>query len=131
MGRELIKFCKKLEVKADMTDPKASTTFEFARQMASHNLAKINPDFKCSFDYVKDEPPSVYAEYVDGGTWSAITTEYKLNELRNAFFEGAMVAEEKVDDDEFVPREECEEDDDLEEEESERKSFKRGKEWKW
>lgn len=98
MSKSLIKFVKKLQVTADLSDPNSGSTCEFARQMLSKNLLKYNPDFDCSFDATPGEPPRVYAEYAYGKTWSTvIPPDYKLNQIRNEFFEAAIEAEEQFD----------------------------------
>jgi hypothetical protein len=98
MSRNLIKFVKKLSVRADLRDPNSGTTCEFARQMLSKNLLKYNPDFACDFDTTPGEAPRVYAEYTTGKTWSAtVSPGYKLNQLRNDFFQAAIEAEEQFD----------------------------------
>ena len=62
--------------------------------MMSKNLKNINPDLTVSFKDVRNEPAKVTATYNNGSTWSAVTSGYRINQLRNEFYEGAIAAEE-------------------------------------
>lgn len=87
-----------MQLTGDYYDPKAGTAFEFHRQMKSPNLTKINPDFECSIEDVRDKPPSIRAEYKDGFVWEKVDiSEYKINTLRNDFFEHAFNIEDEYE----------------------------------
>ena len=84
----------------DLKDPNAGTAFELARQMMSPHLEARNPKFKCEFNYVDNEPPTIKAEYMDGSIWTKVLTpEYKLNEIRADLFAKASDLDDDNDDD--------------------------------
>jgi hypothetical protein len=74
IAQELILLVKKIELKANTWDPKATSAFEFARQMLSPKLRKINPKMEVAL--IRHELPdeaSIFVEYVDGSKWEQNT----------------------------------------------------------
>jgi len=52
---KLISYIKKLDVKARFWDADALSAFEFYRQMDSPKLKKLNPQYKCNFEMLKED----------------------------------------------------------------------------
>jgi hypothetical protein len=97
-ARKLIHYAKSLKIQAQFTDPNAKSAFEFARQMASPKLKKINPKFEFEFDMTfTNAPASLTAEFADGNKWQTLTAEYTAADLRNMFFSKAEACEDVVE----------------------------------
>jgi hypothetical protein len=97
IAAELIQFVKKVEVKAHYWDPKSTSAFEFARQMSSAKLKKINPSLDVKLDQLEKPGPSeLHVEYLDGSKWTTSTYGLSANELRGEFYMRATDAEDKM-----------------------------------
>jgi hypothetical protein len=98
VSHDLIQFAKSMKFYADVWDPKASSAFEFARQMMSPKLAKKNPNFECDMYYNEEKlPPRLEAKFSDGSTWTTETSEYKCSDLREIFYDRAMAVEDAAE----------------------------------
>lgn len=88
-----------MEVKLDYWDPHSGSAYEFARQMSSSKLKKINPTFTCTLEKFKDQPgnSTVFAEYIDGSSLTLNTKDMKLSDIRREFYEKAGAIEEAID----------------------------------
>jgi hypothetical protein len=74
IAQQLILFVKKIELRANYWDPKAVSAFEFARQMLSPKIKKINPKLEISM--IRHELPDeacIIVDYVDGSKWEQTT----------------------------------------------------------
>ena len=99
IANELIQFVKKVHVKAHFWDPNSRSAFEFARQMSSPNLKKINPSLEVILEKVEVlAPPTLHVEFLDGNKWDKPTTGLHATELRSLLYESAADAEDKVGD---------------------------------
>jgi len=95
VAMELIAFVKRVELRANFYDPKATSAFEFARQMSSPHLQKKNPNYECLMVRQPNEDfaASLKAEYSDGSVFETETGEHTAADLRSLFFEKAEDAE--------------------------------------
>ena len=95
VAMELIAFVKRVELRASFYDPKATSAFEFARQMSSPHLQKKNPNYECLMVRQIDEdfPASLKAEFSDGSVFETETSGHTAADLRSLFFEKAEDAE--------------------------------------
>ena len=99
IAAELIQYVKKVEFVANFWDPNSKSAFEFARQMSSPKLKKINPSLEVSLSKVNtDTAPSLAVEFIDGSKWSTLTTGLHATDLRGELYERAADAEDKVGD---------------------------------
>ena len=92
LALDLIVFAKKLSVRANYFDRKATSAFEFVRQMNSPNLKKVNPSFEVSFveDVEFEKPAQLRAEFIDGAVWETETGSFKASDLRNEVKRGVI-----------------------------------------
>ena len=98
VAQELIKYVKRIEVKFNYWDEGSRSANEFARQMDSPKLRKINPTFEFSIDlHDKQEPAVVVAEFLDGSKWQQCTAGFKASELRSEFYSKAGEAEDAME----------------------------------
>ena len=96
---ELINFVKKVHITANFWDPHSRSAFEFARQMSSPRLKKINPVLEVVLERVDTAtPPVMLVEFLDGNKWEKGTTGLHASDLRNLLFESAADAEDMVGD---------------------------------
>ena len=99
IAAELIQFVKKVELKASFWDPMSTSAFEFARQMSSPKLKKINPTLEVNLVRLENiEPPQLHVEYLDGSSWATGTAGLHASDLRYILYEKAADAEDKVGD---------------------------------
>lgn len=99
IAMELIQFVKKVHVKAHYWDPNSRSAFEFARQMSSPRLKKINPALEVIMESLETlKPPVLEVEYLDGNKWEKETTGLHATDLRSMLYESAADAEDKVGD---------------------------------
>ena len=99
IANELIQFVKKVHIKAHFWDPNSRSAFEFARQMSSPNLKKINPSLEVILEKIEElAPPTLHVEFLDGNKWDKPTTGLKATDLRSLLYESASDAEDKVGD---------------------------------
>jgi hypothetical protein len=76
-------------------DAKATGAYEFARQMGSNNLKKINPNFNCSLSlHSRPDAPKITAEFVDGQKWDIEAPTADAMSIRSQFFEKAQEIED-------------------------------------
>lgn len=87
MSHELIHFVKSMKIRANYFHPKSSSAFEFARQMGSSKLKKVNPAFDFSF-VVDDQnaPGNIHVEFVNGRVWEKATDGDHCEDLRSQFY---------------------------------------------
>ena len=100
MAMELIQYCKKIEVKASYWDPLSRSAFEFARQMNSPKLIKVNPGYECSMKLLhpdSKDPALLMAEFIDGSKLELQTGEFTCAQLRAEFYEKAEEIEEEME----------------------------------
>ncbi len=98
IAHDLIQYAKSISVKANFFDPNARSAFEFARQMSSPKLKKINPAFDCQLDITEDAgTPTLKAEFLDGSKWAVDTNVFSADQLRYEFYQKAAEAEDNVD----------------------------------
>lgn len=98
IARDLIQFAKSVQVTANYFDPEARAAFEFARQMSSPKLKKINPQFECSLNPVENKQvPRIKAEFLDGTSWTAEINALTAAQLRYEFYRRAGDAEDNMD----------------------------------
>lgn len=98
IAQDLIQYAKSINVKANFFDPQSRSAFEFARQMSSPKLKKINPSFECQLELTEDSvTPALKAEFLDGSKWAVDTTAYTADKLRYEFYMKAAEAEDNVD----------------------------------
>lgn len=98
IAQDLIQYAKSISVKANFFDPNARSAFEFARQMSSPKLKKINPGFECQLEITEDEVvPSLKAEFLDGSKWAISTADFSADRLRFEFYQKAAEAEDNSD----------------------------------
>ena len=57
---KLILYVKQLDVKARFWDTQALSAFEFYRQMDSPKLKKLNPQYKCKFEMLKEDSKVIF-----------------------------------------------------------------------
>mmetsp|Transcript_40905 Transcript_40905/g.81336 ORF Transcript_40905/g.81336 Transcript_40905/m.81336 type:complete len:120 (+) Transcript_40905:115-474(+) len=101
IAMDLIKFAKKLEVKAYAYDLTHKSTYEFARQLSSPKLGKVNPDFSVEFEWLQKAGPSVIcAEFINGSKWEVCGEGKTAADLRYEFFEQAVAIEELLEEEE-------------------------------
>ncbi len=85
ISHDLIHYVKKLYVKANYFDPSATSAYEFARQMSSSQLRKVNPSYQ--FEFVEDqnmvEPAFLKVEFVNGKIWESQTGDRNCDDIRN------------------------------------------------
>lgn len=99
IAMDLIKFAKKVEVKAYAYEITHKSTYEFARQLASPKLKKVNPDFSIEFEWLQKAGPSqICAEFINGSKWETSGEGKTAADLRYEFFEQAVAAEEQLED---------------------------------
>ena len=99
IANELIQFVKKVHIKAHYWDPDSRSAFEFARQMSSPRLKKINPSLEVILERLDTlKPPVLEVEYLDGNKWEKGTTGLHATDLRSLLYESAADAEDKVGD---------------------------------
>ncbi len=92
---ELISFAKRIKFSANYWDPSASSAFEFCRNMSSPKLKKKNPNFECELAYHEGkQAPFLIAEFSDGSEWKTNTNTMTAAQLRQAFWERAVMSEE-------------------------------------
>jgi hypothetical protein len=95
---DLIKYAKKVDVRAYPCNLKHKSAYEFARQIASPKLYKINPNFKVTFEWLPEDGPSkIYAEFSNGLKWDIPGDDKTCADLRYEFFQNASLAEEDTD----------------------------------
>lgn len=100
---DLIKYAKKVDVVAYAYEPLHRSAYEFARQLDSNKLAKVNPNFSVNFEFRETPGPSrIYAEFSNGLKWETQGEGKTCAELRYEFFEQAAIAEEDSDEIEEV-----------------------------
>ena len=98
VAQELIKYVKRLDVKFNYWDEGSRSANEFARQMDSPKLRKINPTFEFSLDlHDKKDPAVVIAEFLDGSKWQQQTAGFKASDLRSEFYSKAAEAEDSIE----------------------------------
>jgi hypothetical protein len=98
IASDLIQYAKSLTITANFWDPNARSAFEFARQMRSPRLKKINPGFECNFNEISTtDAASLVAEYLDGSKWSCTTAGKSAMDLRGEFYSRAADAEDNLD----------------------------------
>jgi hypothetical protein len=98
IAKDLIQFAKSVQVTANYFDPQARAAFEFARQMASPKLKKINPQFECTLNPIENkEPAQIKAEFLDGTSWTADVSTLSAAQLRFEFYRRAGDAEDNMD----------------------------------
>jgi hypothetical protein len=98
IARDLIVYAKTLTLSGNFFDPRATSAYEFARQMRSPKLKKINPQFDCTLNQIStDDAPSLVAEFADGSKWTTETTDFTCERLRFDFFTRAGDAEDNLD----------------------------------
>ena len=96
---QLIPFVKKIEVTANYWDPKATSAFEFARQMGSAKLIKFNPTLSVQLNRTTSmDPPFIHVEFTDGTSWDTETFPTKAVDLRNELYSRAEDAEDAIED---------------------------------
>ena len=98
IAQELIQYVKTIQVVASYQDPASKSAYEFARQMQSPSLLKVNPSLSVVVDNPSATPPPnprIRVEYNDGSVWEEDTSGYKLPQLRSMFYEKAEEAEEQ------------------------------------
>jgi hypothetical protein len=74
IAQQLILFVTKIELRANYWDPKATSAFEFARQMLSPKIKKINPKMEISM--IRHDLPDeacICVDYIDGSKWEQNT----------------------------------------------------------
>jgi hypothetical protein len=87
MSHELINFVKSMKIRANYFHPKSTSAFEFARQMGSSKLKKVNPAFEFSF-VVDDQnsPGDLRVEFINGRVWEKSTDGDHCEDLRSQFY---------------------------------------------
>lgn len=98
IARDLIQFAKSVQVTAHYFDPQARAAFEFARQMSSPKLKKINPQFECVLESSESKVvPRIKADFLDGSSWTADISSLSAAQLRFEFYRRAGDAEDNMD----------------------------------
>ena len=98
IAQDLIQYAKSLNIQGNMFVENHRSAFEFARQMSSPKLKKINPGFDCQLEF-SDEPgpPTLRAEFLDGSKWTVDPSTLTADMLRYQFYQKASDAEDNVD----------------------------------
>lgn len=78
--------------------PGSTSAYEFARQMDSPKLKKINPALEFNLKmHSLDEPPVVDASFIDGSNLILDTSSLKAAEIRSEFFSRISDIEEAME----------------------------------
>jgi hypothetical protein len=79
-------------------DPKAVGVYEFARQMKSPKLKKINPNYNFTLSLEKPgTPPSIQAEFINGEKWTFPDPTQHAMMIRSMFFSKIQDIEDKYE----------------------------------
>lgn len=76
-------------------DAKATGAYEFARQMGSSKLKKINANYNCAVTlHSLPEQPKITAEFIDGQKWDLENPVADAMSIRGQFFDKAQEVED-------------------------------------
>ena len=106
IAMDLIKHAKSIEAVAYLWDKNGGVAaMEFAKQMDSRKLRKVNPAFTVSFNYLESQGPAIVkAEFLNGLKWETKTEGKTCADLRYEFYEMAGIVEEEAEEVEEVEK---------------------------
>lgn len=99
VSKQLITFVKRIEIHGNYWDPNSTSAYEFARQMASPNLKKSNPNLHVElFRTDTMDPPRIHVEFSNGTSWDTETFPIHAIDLRNELYSRATDVEDSMED---------------------------------
>lgn len=95
---QLIPFVKRVEIRANYWDPQSTSAFEFARQMMSTKLKKVNPTLHVElFRHDTEDEACISVEFANGSKWETKTSLINAVDLRNEVYKRAEDVEDSME----------------------------------